>query len=336
LSSDAHNDATGGPFFDDLEVGLRITDAPPLTLTDANAAIHQAIVGDRLRLSLDSSLAAEVIGRGGTLAHPALVWDVAIGQSTLITRRVVANLFYRGLVFRRAPAIGDTLRTVTEVVALRENSRRPERPPTGLAVLRVLTVDQERRPVLNFLRCAMLPLSSSDVFTGHGDDLDSVEIEITSEDAGAAASGWRLDAFREATQGPHFTDVIEGDTWNLESGDVVSSAPELARLTLNVASVHHDGRHTGKRLVYGGHTVGIATAQLTKALPGLVTILAWHSCDHTGPVLEGDTLTSRVLLEQKEPLPAGGGLVHLRSRAFAHRGGEPVPVLDWRLVGLMA
>ena len=42
------------------------------------------------------------------------------------------------------------------------------------------------------------------------------------------------------------------------TGDVVSSAPELARLTLNIAATHHDSRVGGRRLVYGGHTIGLA------------------------------------------------------------------------------
>jgi acyl dehydratase len=37
-----------------------------------------------------------VVGTTGPLAHPAFVCDVAIGQSTLVTQRVKANLFYRG------------------------------------------------------------------------------------------------------------------------------------------------------------------------------------------------------------------------------------------------
>ena len=44
---------------------------------------------------------------GGPIAPPALVWDVSIGQSTVVTRHVRANLFYRGLAFRRVPVIGD-------------------------------------------------------------------------------------------------------------------------------------------------------------------------------------------------------------------------------------
>jgi acyl dehydratase len=83
---------------------------------------------------------------------------VAIGQSTLVTQRVIANLFYRGLVLRRSPTIGDTLSTTTEVVALRQNSPRPGRAATGLAAPRARTVDQQKRRVLDFWRCAMLPL----------------------------------------------------------------------------------------------------------------------------------------------------------------------------------
>ncbi|MDT5015375.1 MAG: hypothetical protein QOD39_1535, partial [Mycobacterium sp.] len=96
----------GGPYFDELEVGQVFDDAPSMTLTPGAAAVHQSIVGDRLRLALDSELALAVTGAPGTLAHPALVCDVAIGQSALATQRVKANLFYRGLSFRRFPVIG--------------------------------------------------------------------------------------------------------------------------------------------------------------------------------------------------------------------------------------
>ncbi|MFZ0088729.1 MAG: acyl dehydratase [Solirubrobacteraceae bacterium] len=325
-----------GPFFDDLEVGHRIDDAPALTLTAGHAAAHQAIVGDRLRLALDASLSFRVTGETAPLAHPALVWDLAIGQSTLVTRRVIANLFYRGLVFRRAPMIGDTLHTTTEVVALRQTTARRGRAATGLAVLRVRTVDHERRPVLDFWRCAMLPLADPDGDSGHADDLDTIPAELDPDTLSVATARWDLHRYREATGGTRFTDLPPATTWSVVGGDVVSSAPELARLTLNVATAHHDAIPAGRRLVYGGHTIGIAASQLTRVLPNLVTIVAWHGCEHLGPVLEGDTLTSEVELERCEPLAGGGGLVHLRSRVHAHREAGTEAVLDWRLVGVMA
>src|SRR5690606_29092637 len=112
--------------------------------SEGRAATHQAIVGDRLRLPLDDVLARAVTGRA-PLAHPAFVWDVAIGQSTVATHHVKANLFYRHLRFHRLPAIGDTISTRTQVVGLRENRRKKDRAPTGLVALRIVTTDQEDR-----------------------------------------------------------------------------------------------------------------------------------------------------------------------------------------------
>jgi acyl dehydratase len=331
-----------GPFFDDLEVGQTFTGAPAITLTDGHAAMHQAILGDRLRLALDAALARRVLGAERPLAHPGLVCDMAIGQSTLATQRVKANLFYRGLVLRRPVLLGDTLRTTTRVEALRENSARPGRRPTGLAVLRITTVDQVDRPVLDFTRCAMLPLRHPDRPTGHADDVAGIPDELDGEALHHLVDGWDLGAFRAAVpDGTHFAGLPEdGTRWTIAGGDVVSNATELARMSLNVAMVHHDEYAAGgRRLVYGGHAIGIAASHLSRALPELVTIAGWERCDHLAPVYEGNTLVSDVELLGSEPLPDGGGLarlrVRVRSRHSEEDGGDR-DVLDWRLVGVLA
>jgi acyl dehydratase len=326
---------SGGPYFEDLSVGQRFPGAPGCTLSAGRAAVHQAVVGDRLRLPLDDDLAAAVTGRS-PIAHPGLVWDVAIGQSTVVTPRVRANLFYRDLVLLRLPAIGDTLRTVTTVTALRQNSRREGRPPTGLAVLRVTSVDQRDRPVLDFSRCAMLPLRQ-DVDTGHRDDLDRVG-GGAGHDPLASVTGWDLDRWRSLV--PAGPAPVAGEVIEVAGGDVVSCAPELARLTLNLARVHHDdqaGDGAG-RLVYGGHTIGIALSQVCRALPDLVTVLGWRSCDHVGPVREGDTLRSTITVDAVRPIGGAGGAggrpVELRCQVVA--GPARRPVLDWRFTALVS
>src|ERR1700731_2934364 len=149
---------SGGPYFDELRVGQVFDTAPSITLTTGVAATHQAILGDRLRLPLDAHLSYAVIGATAALAHPGLVCDVAIGQSTLVTLHVKANLFYRGLVFYRFPAIGDTLFTRTEGVGLKKAPARRGGAPAGRGALRVTTIDQADRLILDFYRCAMLPL----------------------------------------------------------------------------------------------------------------------------------------------------------------------------------
>jgi acyl dehydratase len=327
-----------GPYFDELSPGQSFGPVPGVTLTDGLAAAHQAIVGNRLALSLDGELARAVTG-GDRLASPALVWDVAIGQSTVATHHVKANLFYRGLWFHRAPVIGDTLRTTAVVAGLRQNRPRPGRAATGLAALRITTVDQQDRPVLDFWRCAMLPLRDPDApagSTGHADDLDQVGTGVPQGDVAALAGSWKLDALAgfgpPAGPGPAAGGLTPGDVIEVAGGDVVSSAPELARLTLNVAQVHHDaGAAGGTRLVYGGHTIGLALTQAVRALPHLVTVLGWHACDHLAPVHEGDTLTSTLELESLAPR-APGAVAGLRSRVFSGAG----QVLDWRFVALLA
>ncbi|MDN3353638.1 acyl dehydratase [Actinomadura sp. DC4] len=324
-----------GPFLDELGKGQVFDAAPPVTLTYGGAAVHQSIVGDRLALALDEHLSRGVLGLPG-FAHPALVWDVAIGQSTVATRQVMANLFYRGLVFRRAPVIGDTLRTVTRVEGLRRNRPRPDRPASGLAALRVTTVDQEDRPVLDFWRCAMLPVRDADRAGAPDDDMALIGRSEIDEAAAELVAGWDLAPLAARPGSPRLADLPPGTVLEIAAGDIVSSAPELARSTLNIAAVHHDaGAAGGERLVYGGHTIGLALAQAARALPTLVTVAGWRSCDHTGPVREGDTLRSTVEVEDLvRPLPNGLGLVRLRSTVHVADGHRQV--LDWRLIAIVA
>jgi len=82
--------------------------------------------------------------------------------------------------------LGDTLRTRTEATALRQTPPWP----TGLAALRMTTVDQHDRVVLDFWRCAMLPLRDAAGETGHADNLRLVGIDGTaSPDAAAVTAG---------------------------------------------------------------------------------------------------------------------------------------------------
>ena len=320
-----------GPYFDELVVGQVFDASPSVTLTDGMQVAHRSIVGNRLRLALDETLAAEVTGEARQVS-PALVWDVAIGQSTSVTQHVKANLFYRGLCFRRFPVVGDTLTTTTTIDGLKENARRPAARPTGLVALHVVTTDQHDRPVLDFWRCAMLPLSSTDVPRGPVDDLDLIGRDAPPTRLSDAVVGWDLDRYRARVRGEHFNDVAVGTRWEIHGGDVVSSAPELARLTGNLAAVHHDAvAGGGRRLVYGGHTIGLALHQVSRALPAMVTVAGWDGCDHPAPVFEGDTLLSTVEVEDRDPLPGGGGLVHLRVAVKAAGiDGLSRHVLDWR------
>jgi acyl dehydratase len=326
----------GGPWFEDLERGQVFDDAPGLTLTAGHAALHQALVGDRLRLALDAALCREVTNHDGPLVHPNLVCDVAIGQSTGPSQRVRGNLFYRGLVLARPVFVGETLRTRTEIVGLKQNRRRSRAPATGLVAMRIRTTDEHDEPVLDFWRCPMIPLRDPDAETGHADDFAAIPEALDQTKVGAARPiGWRLDRLRAAVPGPHQSELEPGQTFVVEAGETVTGAPELARLTLNVATAHTDatGSAHGRRLVYGGHTISVAAAHATRAIPAIATIVAWKSCEHIGPVFEGDVLRTELLVEEI----SAGGVVGLRALVSSVRSDtDAAPVLDWTFVAVVA
>ncbi len=331
------------PYFEDISVGDEFNDVPAVTLTDGHTAIHQALFGDRSRLPLDLKLSHKVTGHSSALVSPSLVSNLAIGQSTLPSQRVMGNLFYRGLHFHRSVFVGDTLRTTTRVVALRQNKLKEGRPASGMVALEVHVTNQTGETVLLFWRCPMIPCEDPAADTGRNDSFDGMPETISDMDLVSHIPEWDYDHFRDALTGKHFADYQPGDVFAVESRDTVTLAPELVRMTLNMAMAHTDASRSvyGKRLVYGGHTISMAAAQISHALPNLITILAWFKCDHVAPVFEFDILNSIVHVE--DLLPADSfGLAKIHVEVFATRGpeapesGDNVKVLDWHLAALLA
>jgi acyl dehydratase len=331
------------PYFEDFSVGDDLSDVPSITVTEGLAALHQALFGDRSKLSLDQVLCQEVTGRPALLASSALVCNLAIGQSTIPSQRVLGNLFYRGLHLKKAVFLGDTLTTRTQVVALRQNAQKTGRPSTGMVALQVHVTNQDDQTVLLFWRCPMLPCRDPKAETGLKDSFDSMPTNISDAELQQHLPDWSLEKFSNSTRGTMFTDFEAGSVVEIEAADTVTSAPELVRMTLNMAMTHTDASRSvyGKRLVYGGHTIAVASAQMTRLIPNLVTILAWYQCDHTAPVFEQDILSSRVTIEEKLSLKAGG-ILKLHVEVMAKRGSEApaemqtAKVLDWRLACLTA
>ena len=88
----------------------------------------------------------------------------------------------------------------------------------------------------------------------------------------------------------------------------------------------------GRRLVYGGHTVGLALAHVNRIHPTLVYVAGWRACDHTAPVWEGDALVSSCEAVAVEPL-GDASLVELDVRTVRPQDGREV--LRWRPVAII-
>lgn len=327
------------PWFEDFKVGDDLSQVPAVTITSGMTAWHQAVFGDRSRLCLDLPLCQAVTGRDSLLVHPALVCNLAIGQSTLPSQRVLGNLFYRGLQLHTPVFVGDTLSTKTQVVALRQNAIKPGRDASGMVALEITTQNQHGDTVLHFWRCPMIPCQDPRADTGHQDDFSFMPESLDPESLGNCIQGWKLDAaIHDKPGGLTRREYKPGQVMAVEARDTVTSAPELVRMTLNLAMTHTDASRSvyGKRLVYGGHTIAMAAAQLSRAMPDLALILGWYKCDHKAPVFEGDLLQSQVTVS--DFLPSSQRLARLNLQVTAIRGkqwDEETEVLGWDLAVAM-
>jgi len=328
-----------GPYFEEFSTG-QVFSAPSITVTDGHAAVYGALFGDRMRLPLDHHLCRRVTGDDRPLVHSYLAVHMAAGQTTYASQHVKGNLFYRGMLVRKPVFIGDSLYTTTKVVGLKQNKPKPGRAATGMVALEMTTVNQRDEVVLHFWRCPMVACRDPQADTGHDDDFSWIKNSFDeAELLGALPAGWDLSPLASEATGLRPLDLAVGDEVDIRIQDTVTCAPELVRMSLNMAYTHTDATksYLGQRLVYGGHTISLVLAQVVRALPNLLSMVAWRYCDHLGPVLENDVISSRFKVVGIMPAPQGGRLYDLEIEAFATRPGadgkyQTEKVLAWGLV----
>lgn len=321
-----------GPFYDDLTVGQRLPRQPGVTLDSGVAAVYQSMVGERLALCLDSELCREVTGSERSLVSPGLVMQMSLGQSTTVSRRVIANLFFRDVRLRSPVFIGDTVETTVVVSAMADSEPKPGRPLRGKVLVDVVTT-AGGNPAAVYQRCPMLPANGPDL-PGHADDLGGNAPLDLGSFIELVPEHWKLDLLGESVPWGVGDSIVD------PTRDVIDNATALVRLTHNLAMVHRDHAESPypERLVYGGHVIGLAQASLSRVVPAMATVLGWHECTHSGPAFEGDLLSFRhTLIESIETTTAR--LLAVKVEGFAHRDDSPAngtPILDWTVVVLGA
>jgi acyl dehydratase len=320
-----------GPFYDDLAPGMELEPQPAVTMDVGLAAWYQSIVGEVLPVCLDHRLSSVVTSASAPLASPGLVANLSVGQSTVATRRAIANLFYRNMRILRPVHIGETLHTRIHILAMADATPRPDRPNRGKVLLGMQTTADEEL-VMDYQRCALLPVRG-DTMPGHAGDTGSAPDDPDIADyVNLIPSSWQADAL--PMSGPWGEGEIRSDV----TRDVIDEATGLVRLTHNRAIVHRDAQATmyGQRLVYGGHVQALAQASLTRVEPRLATFVAWHACSHLAPAFEGDLLSfeHRLLAEHRNT--DGATVRAYETIGYAHRpasdgdGDEEVTkVLRW-------
>ena len=148
-----------GRFFDEWQVGDHIAHAVTRTVTETDNVLISTLTHNPQPLHLDhEAAAASEFGKPlvNSIFTFGLMVGVSVSDTTLGT--LVANLGYTDLTFPAPVFVGDTLRTETEVTALRESKSRPN---AGIVTFEHKSFNQRGELVARCLRTALLAKSQS-------------------------------------------------------------------------------------------------------------------------------------------------------------------------------
>ena len=147
-----------GKFFDEWEVGERITHEIRRTVTETDNLLFSTMTHNPQPLHLDIEAAKES-GFGQILVNStftfSLLVGLSVGDTTLGT--LVANLGFNNVVTPKPVFIGDTLRAESEIKELRESKSRPE---AGIVTFTHELLNQRDELVCRCERSALLRKSA--------------------------------------------------------------------------------------------------------------------------------------------------------------------------------
>ena len=142
-----------GKFFDELEVGMRITHARSRTVTEMDNVLFCALTMNEQPLHVSEDFASRTqFGRRlvNGIYTMGLVVGIAVGDTTEGT--IVANLGYDHVVHPNPVFHGDTIYVETEVLDKRESKSRRD---CGIVRLKHIGKNQNGTVVVELERTAM-------------------------------------------------------------------------------------------------------------------------------------------------------------------------------------
>ncbi|MGO4914070.1 MaoC family dehydratase [Pseudogemmobacter sp. W21_MBD1_M6] len=311
-----------GRFFEDYAVGQVIRHAVPRTVSGGERALYHALYPARHAL-YSSDEFARMSGLGASPVDDLLAFHVVFGKTVPdVSLNAVANLGYAECRFLKPVHAGDTLRSVSEVIGLKQNSNGK----TGVVYVRTTGLNQHDAPVLDFVRWVMVRKRDVDAPAPETVVPDLAQVVAAERLAIPAGLDFTKYDFTLAGEAHRWGDYAVGEQIDHVDGVTIEEAEHMiaTRLWQNTAKVHFDAtnREDGKRLIYGGHIISMARALSFNGLANAQMIAGINAGAHANPCFAGDTVRawSQVLDKAETAAPGVGAL---RLRLVATKGGAP-------------
>ena len=311
-----------GNFFEDYSVGQILTHAVARTVKMGERALYHALYPARHAL-YSSDQFAQDCGLPFSPLDDMIAFHVIFGKSVPdVSLNAVANLGYAQGRWMQPVWPGDTLRSVSEVIGLKQNSNGK----TGVVYVRTQGLNQHDEVVMEYVRWVMVrkrDASSPAPETVVPELPDAIKAADLVIPQGLDFTSYNFDLAGE----PHRLGNYEiGEKIDHVDGVTIEEAEHMmaTRLWQNTAKVHFDtsARPDGSRLIYGGHVISMARALSFNGLANAQMVVGLNGGAHANPCLAGDTVRAwSEVLDKAETSAPGVGAIRLR--LVATKGGAP-------------
>ena len=311
-----------GRFFEDYRVGQVIEHAVPRTVGAGERALYHALYPARHAL-YSSDEFARACGLAASPLDDLAAFHVVFGKTVPdVSLNAVANLGYAEGRWLRPVWPGDTLRSSSEVIGLKENSNGK----TGVVWVRTRGSNQRGETVMDYVRWVMVRKSDTEAPAPEA-VVPDLKPALAAQDL-AIPAGLDFTRYDYAQAGERHAlgDYEIGEQIDHVDGVTVEEAEHMmaTRLWQNTAKVHFDAtfRPDGQRLIYGGHIISLARALSFNGLANAQLVVGLNAGAHANPCFSGMTVKAwSEVLDKAETAAPGVGAIRLRLVATA--GGAP-------------
>lgn len=307
-----------GRFFEDYRIGEVIAHAVPRTVSGGERALYHALYPARGALYSSDDF-ARACGLRASPLDDLIAFHTVFGKTVPdISLNAVANLGYAEGRWLAPVWPGDTLRSESEVIGLKENSNGK----SGVVWVRTRGLNQHGQAVLDYVRWVMVRKNRAT--PAPAPVVPELQAVVPPE-ALVVPEGLDFSNYDFALAGEphHWGDYAVGEKIDHVDGVTIEEAEHMlaTRLWQNTAKVHFDAtfREDGKRLIYGGHVISLARALSFNGLANAQMIVALNGGAHANPCFAGDTVRAWSEVLDKAPTAAPGvGAIRLRLVAVRH------------------
>ncbi len=310
-----------GRFFEDYVIGQTIFHAVPRTISGGERALYHALYPARHAL-YSSDEFARACGLAAAPIDDLASFHMVFGKSVPdISLNAVANLGYAEGRWLRPIWQGDTIRSQSEVIGLRETSNRK----AGVVWVRTTGINQYGREVLSYVRWVMVRKRDPEAAVADPVVPDLASVVAPEKLIVPGGLDFREYDFIAAGEPHRWGDYAIGEVIDHVDGVTVEEAEHMlaTRLWQNTAKVHFDktNREDGRLLIYGGHVISLARTLSFNGLANAQVIVALNAGSHANPCFAGDTVRAWSEVLDKAPTAAPGvGAIRLRLVAVKEAG----------------